>query len=119
MGPLLESIPNAFWARTAMSHKNPIPLALEIGALVLIALSGVKANAQADPNSAPNPYRTVENWAKLPAGRTWGQVISVDIDADGKSIWVVERCGGTSCTKSNLAPVLKFDWNGNLIRSFG
>ena len=71
------------------------------------------------PNSAPNPYRTVENWAKLPAGRTWGQVISADIDRDGKSIWVVERCGGTSCANSNLAPVLKFDSSGNLVKSFG
>ena len=54
------------------------------------------ASAQSGPNSAPNPYRTVENWAKLPAGRTWGQVISVRIDRDGKSIWVAERYGGTS-----------------------
>jgi hypothetical protein len=23
-------------------------------------------------NSAPNPYRTIENWAKLPEGRMWG-----------------------------------------------
>jgi catechol 2,3-dioxygenase-like lactoylglutathione lyase family enzyme len=71
------------------------------------------------PDSPPNPYRTVENWAKLPEGRTWGQVISADIDRDGKSIWVVERCGGTSCAGSNLAPILKFDSSGNLLKSFG
>jgi hypothetical protein len=23
-------------------------------------------------NSAPNPYSTVEHWAKMPEGRTWG-----------------------------------------------
>lgn len=82
-------------------------------------ISVAPARAQADLNSAPNPYRTVENWAKLPAGRTWGQVISSDIDRDGKSIWVVERCGGTSCANSSLAPILKFDASGNLVKSLG
>ena len=86
---------------------------------VVGGIFSTKTFAQADPNSAPNPYRTVENWAKLPEGRTWGQVISADIDHDGKSIWVVERCGGTSCAKSDLAPVLKFDSSGNLVKSFG
>ena len=41
----------------------------------------------------PNPYRTVENWAKMPEGRTWGATSAVDIDPDGTSIWVAERCG--------------------------
>jgi hypothetical protein len=103
----------------AMSHINRIAFALGIACIVVSAGSGTKALAQADPNSAPNPYRTVENWAKLPAGRTWGQVISADIDRDGKSIWVVERCGGTSCANSDLAPVLKFDSSGKLVQSFG
>ncbi len=92
-----------------------------LAAFAAIAGGAIEAtvHAQADPNSAPNPYRTVENWAKLPQGRTWGQVISADIDRDGKSIWVVERCGGTSCAKSDLAPVLEFDPNGDLVKSLG
>ncbi len=45
----------------------------------------------------PNPYRTIENWAKLPEGRTWGSTAAVDIDRDGKSVWVAERCGANSC----------------------
>ena len=102
-----------------MSHLRRIIFALGIASVSVGWLSGAKAFAQADPNSAPNPYRTVENWAKLPEGRTWGQVISADIDRDGKSIWVVERCGGTSCANSDLAPVLKFDSSGNLVKSFG
>jgi hypothetical protein len=102
-----------------MLRKNRILLLLEIVCIAFAGFSGAKARAQADPNSAPNPYRTVENWAKLPAGRTWGQVISADIARDGKSVWVVERCGGTSCANSNLAPVLEFDSNGNLVKSFG
>src|SRR5579872_3455459 len=102
-----------------MSQWKRIILALGSAAMIVGWMSSTKTFAQADPNSAPNPYRTVENWAKLPEGRTWGQVISADIDRDGKSIWVVERCGGTSCAKSDLAPVLKFDSSGNLVKSFG
>ena len=35
-------------------------------------------------NDAPNPYNTIEGWAKLPEGRTWGSTSAVDIDKDGK-----------------------------------
>ncbi len=102
-----------------MSLVNRIVFAPVILCTLLAGMFGANVYAQTDLNSAPNPYRTVENWAKLPEGRTWGQVISADIDRDGKSIWVVERCGGTSCANSNLAPVLKFDASGNLVKSFG
>lgn len=70
-------------------------------------------------NDLPNPYKTVEGWAKMPAGRTWGATSAVDVDRDGRSIWVGERCGANSCDGSNLPSVLKFDANGNLVRSFG
>jgi NHL repeat len=103
----------------AVSHLNRMIFALGVASFVVAGFAGEKACAQADPNAAPNPYRTVENWAKLPEGRAWGQVISADIDRDGKSVWVVERCGGTSCAYSDLAPVLKFDSSGNLVKSFG
>jgi hypothetical protein len=102
-----------------MTHSKRILFTLGIACLVGPGFSERRAFAQADPNSAPNPYRTVENWAKLPDGRSWGQVISADIDRNGKSVWVVERCGGTSCANSNLAPVLEFDSSGNLVKSFG
>ena len=87
-----------------------------------IAAFGAIAQAQpnAAPNSQPNPYRTVEGWAKLPEGRTWGSTSAVDIDRDGKSIWVGERCGANSCAgKDSVAPILKFDDSGNLVKSFG
>ena len=70
-------------------------------------------------NSAPNPYQTIEGWAKLPDGRVWGSTSAVDIDRDGKSIWVAERCGANSCVGSNLDTVLKFDETGKLVKSFG
>jgi len=75
---------------------------------------------QVEPNnSAPNPYRTVEGWAKLPAGRTWGSLSAVEVDPDGSSIWVAERCGQNSCAGSTLDPIMKFDSTGALVRSFG
>ena len=82
--------------------------------------SGRAAYAQADApqNSAPNPYRTIENWARLPEGRTWGATAGVDIDAHG-NIWVAERCGANTCEGSNLAPILEFDSSGKLLKSFG
>ena len=70
-------------------------------------------------NSLPNPYQTVTGWARLPEGRKWGSTSAVEIDRDGKTIWVAERCGANSCQKSMLDPVLHFDENGKLIKSFG
>jgi streptogramin lyase len=67
----------------------------------------------------PNPYTAVENWAKMPAGRTWGSTSAVDIDPDGSSVWVAERCGKNTCVGSDLPTVLKFDASGTLVRSFG
>ena len=83
-----------------------------------ITLSGGQVRAD-DPNSAPNPYHVVEHWAKLPEGRVWGQAIGVDIDRDGTSLWVYDRCGGKTCVGSNLAPIQKFDATGKFVASFG
>src|SRR6516165_5419988 len=73
----------------------------------------------AQENSAPNPYGTIENWAKLPEGRSWGSTSAVDIDRDGRTIWVAERCGANSCAGKSDDPVLKFDPTGKLVKSFG
>jgi len=73
----------------------------------------------AQENSAPNPYRTVEGWAKLPEGRSWGSTSAVDIDRDGTSVWVAERCGANSCAGKADDPMLKFDSAGKLVKSFG
>jgi sugar lactone lactonase YvrE len=76
-----------------------------VPALALFTLAWAAA-----PNSEPNPYRTVEDWAKLPKGMHFGQVINVYPDIDGKSIWVFHRAS---------PHILKFDENGNLVKSFG
>jgi DNA-binding beta-propeller fold protein YncE len=94
-----------------------IYLAAAAGAL-LLAAAGAQVQAD-DPNSAPNPYHVVENWAKLPPGRVWGMAIGVDIDRDGTSVWVFDRCGGKTCEGSKVAPIQKFDAGGNFITSFG
>src|SRR5947208_16801467 len=70
-----------------------------------------------------NPYQVVLNHFKLPEGRTMGSTAAIDIDRDGRSVWVFERCGGTSqglaCAESRLAPILEFDASGTLVKSFG
>jgi sugar lactone lactonase YvrE len=93
---------------------------------VVIALSGESAYTQASArpeDSLPNPYRVVENYFTLPEGRTIGSTAAIDIDRDGRSIWVFERCGapsgGTPCADSHLAPILKFESSGKLVKSFG
>lgn len=80
----------------------------------------------APTNDAPDPYTTIENWAKFPPGRKWGSTSAIDIDRDGKSVWVAERCGANSCLDREhpgellkVDPILKFDQNGNLLKSFG
>ena len=74
---------------------------------------------QEPTNKAPNPYETIEGWAKLPEGRTWGSLSAVDVDKDGVSIWVAERCGANSCASSNLPPIMKFDSTGRMVKAFG
>ncbi len=88
----------------------------------LFALIVVSALAQAPAtptNDAPNPYETVGNPFKMPEGRTWGSTSAVDVDKDGSTIWVGERCGANSCLNSTLDVVLKFDASGKLLKSFG
>lgn len=82
-------------------------------------LKQIRIDATAARRTPPNPYTTMANWAKLPAGRSWGSTSAVDIDKDGTSIWVAERCGANSCEGSNLDPILKFDASGRLVTSFG
>ena len=101
--------------------ERSIRRSLTVAALASVGVS-VTAAAQATMapvNDLPNPYKTVTDWAKLPSGRTWGSTSAVDIDRDGKSIWMAERCGTNNCATSNLDPVMKFDENGNVVTHFG
>ena len=101
--------------RQLHQHRSILGLAAALALTVTLS-----AQSTVTPtNNAPNPYQTIENWAKLPEGRTWGSTSAVDIDKDGKSIWVAERCGANSCQDSMLDSILHFDENGRLIKSFG
>ena len=102
-----------------LTARSILPLVAFVGlATPLSGQAQTKANV-APTNDLPNLYNTVEGWAKLPAGRTWGSTSAVDIDKDGVSIWVAERCQANSCLNSDLPSILKFDGNGNLVTSFG
>jgi DNA-binding beta-propeller fold protein YncE len=79
-----------------------ITIAIAMG--VLCAQVDVRAT-----NNLPDPYRAVENWAQLPSGMEWGQVISAYPDAHG-NIWVFHR---------KDPPILEFDRSGKLVKSFG
>jgi sugar lactone lactonase YvrE len=98
--------------------------------LLVVPVLAVAQDAGQPTNDAPNNYNTIKDYFKLPEGRTWGSTSAVDIDKDGTSIWVAERCGphtpsGNSCLDrttgkmSDLPSVLKFDSTGKLVKSFG
>jgi sugar lactone lactonase YvrE len=84
-------------------------------------------------NELPNPYRTLAPWGKLPEShRDWGALNGVAVDRDGRSLWVVDRCGRNpdappgenpflfdTCAGSGWAPVHKLDADGNIVKSFG
>lgn len=89
-----------------------------IGALLCV--NSASAQTVINPtNEHPNPYRTINGFFKLPEGRQWGASSTVDIDIDGESIWIAERCAANSCSGTSVDPVMKFDKDGNLLTSFG
>jgi sugar lactone lactonase YvrE len=92
---------------------------LSVAAAMVVMPATAIGQADIPPtNDLPNPYRTIEGWAKMPEGRTWGATSAVAIDPDGVSVWVAERCGANSCLDSDLDIILKFDADGNLVTSF-
>jgi len=81
-----------------------------------------------DPvNHLPNPYETVRDWGSLPEGEVWGSVPGLQIDPDGYSLWVMDRCrthswqpGVHSCAGRDLPPIMKFDTRtGERVLAFG
>jgi sugar lactone lactonase YvrE len=87
--------------------------------LTISVLALTPVSAQTPTNDAPNPYKTVTNFFQLPEGRTWGSISTVEPDIDGRSIWIVDRCGANTCVGSKLPVVMKFDASGKLVRMFG
>jgi sugar lactone lactonase YvrE len=116
-----------------MSHANRARTALALAGGAVFALFAVAGYSQTmqPTNDLPNPYKSIENWPKLPEGRTFGSTAGIDVDPDGSSIWVADRCGQFAppssmkpgqpfaCDGSNLDPILKFDASGKLVKAFG
>jgi len=108
---------------------------LLIAMVAAMTLCGASAHGEGElqpTNNLPNPYQTTAPWGELPAGKTWGALSAVAIDSDGESVWVANRCGANpdippgespftydSCAGSDVAPVMKFDSSGKLLKSFG
>lgn len=83
-----------------------------------------KADRSPADEALPNPYARSETFFKLPSERILGAASAIDIDKDGKSIWVADRCGRYKpgqdvCIGSPYQPVMKFDGGGRLVRAFG
>ena len=114
-----------------MMRADRFTIVLGAGTALVLAIAGLAWGQSAPTNMLPNPYRSIENWARMPEGRVWGLTSGVDIDPDGTSVWVAERCGVLAapsqlkpgqpfaCDGSGLAPILKFDASGGLVTSFG
>lgn len=66
-----------------------------------------------------SPYLAYPGWGDLPEGREWGATSAIYPANDGRHMWVAERCGANLCVGSDVDPVLLFDLEGNLVRSFG
>ncbi len=83
----------------------------------LLALGALACTVQAFGQG--HPYRPSYGWGKLPEGREWGSTSAVYPGKDG-TIWVGERCGQNSCVgREDVDPILQFDTDGNLLKSFG
>jgi sugar lactone lactonase YvrE len=111
-----------------MQARNGVVLAIAAAALFGVADSPMLADQPAPGapvNDLPNPYETISGFFKLPADRQWGSTSAVEVDKDGRTIWVAERCGANSCLDpatneiKNVPTILHFDANGNLIKAFG
>src|SRR5499426_4841582 len=94
-----------------MSYARRVRLTVAAGAAVIALSQAVY--------SQHNAYQTIDNYFRLPEGRKLGSTAGITIDRDGTSVWVFERCGAQNCVGSGVAPVLKFDASGKLVRSFG
>ena len=103
-----------------MRNADRVNLLCGIAVVAAVAMSSASAFAQdsnAGPNSAPNPYRLDEGWAKQPMGRGFGSTIGLNVDRDGKSMWIYDRCGASNCEGSKIAPLNKYDASGKVVAS--
>jgi sugar lactone lactonase YvrE len=89
-----------------------------LAAAVYVGGSVLAQQKSAPPNDLPQPYRTTRDWGQLPPGVKWAAVTAVEPAPDG-TIYVIHRCFANSCTGRSEAPILKYDANGKLLKSWG
>lgn len=95
--------------------------------LIVLACLGWQASAQTPAdvvhgvrNDLPRPYETQRDWGELPANTAaWAAVTAVEPSPDGQFIYVIHRCFENSCEDRPEDPILKYDYDGNLLASFG
>jgi hypothetical protein len=104
--------------------------------LLVFAAALMTLAVPAAAQTGDSAYRMAEPWAKLPGGRKMSAVGKLVTAPDGNSIWAVIRCEapdepalhapkvppkgfGSECLNSKLDPIVQFDLDGNVIRSFG
>ncbi len=100
-----------------------------VGFIASLVIPGTSISQEVDPvNYLPNPYETVRNWGELPDGLPWGSIPALQIDPDGYSLWVMDRCrtkswlasGVSSCAGQSFPPIVKYDTRtGERISAFG
>ena len=83
-------------------------------AVVCIAALTQPAQAQHDNSS----FTMTDDWAQLPEGMIWGQIISVEVNDEG-NVYVFHRCSSDTCIDRTEPPLLKFDPSGNLLTTWG
>ena len=92
--------------------------------ILAAAIAAMAASPAAAQNHAPNPYTTLEHFAPLPDGRSWGSTSAVEVSPDGETIWAIDRCGENSCDTDvpgaeRLDIVFEFDKDGNILTPVG
>ena len=98
-----------------MANSARVRSILMAGVAALAAMAAGEVRAQVVSLS---PYHVNYNWDKL-QGRKIGVPSGIQMDADGKHLWILDRCGANGCANSDLDPVMQLDMEGKLIKSFG
>ncbi|MBE66308.1 MAG: hypothetical protein CMQ30_06525 [Gammaproteobacteria bacterium] len=102
------------------SHK--LLLLLFIGSFLSMIIQAQSAEqiAHGVRNDLPRPYSTQRTWGSLPEGtKEWAAVTAVEPSPDGEFIYVIHRCFENSCAGREEPPILKFNYEGELISAFG
>ena len=87
---------------------------------VIIQAQSAEQIAHGVRNDLPRPYSTQRTWGSLPDGtKEWAAVTAVEPSPDGEFIYVIHRCFQNSCAGREEPPILKFDYEGELISAFG